>query len=220
MGGIALLLAGGTWSGIAWLIDYQTDITTGTVTEFQTDAKHNTNTANRPVVTFTTSTGQTLTTTGKPDLYYLNQLGDQVKVQYQRTNPAQAKILETGDNKAIRFILTLIGGILTGIFGSALYYLHWQIKHYVWLKQHGQTIATTFHSAPQFWLSWSAINTPFQIFSEWVDPQTKQKRCFVSNIIQNGALKNYTTKEPVLVYLNPNNPSDYYVDAEPFENLK
>lgn len=126
----------------------------------------------------------------------------------------------------IWIMFTLAGGLLTFIFGSLYGRTQWKIQHHAWLKQHGQLIATTFRgTAVAALMGTNGLVLPWKVFSDWTDPQTQIQYTLASEAMFSNTLKNYTTQQPVMVYIQPNNPKDYYVDLEPvqafiFEQIK
>lgn len=174
----------------------------------------------RPVVEFTTKSGKKIefvsSMGSNPPSY--NE-GENVEVIYDPINPNKADIKSFGTLYLGPLILSFIG-IFFFLFGflTILFDLLKQKKSRD-LLDNGQRISTKFGNV-QLNTGYSVNGrSPFQIYSQWLNPNTNELYVFKSNDIWFDPT-DYIKTEEIKVMIDPNDPKKYVMDISFLPNLK
>lgn len=191
----------------------------GTVIELISKRSDN-STTYAPVVTFTTKKGNkiefTSSVSSNPPSY---SEGESVEVFYDPAEPKDASI--NG------FASLWLGPLILGILGTVFFLIGFGIILFGFLKQrktlylrdNGKRIDTKF---VQVHLNYSmAVNgrNPFQISSQWINPQTNEMYVFESDSIWFDPTE-FIKDDIIKVMIDPSNPKKYYMDISFLPNLK
>ncbi len=216
----ALMLAGAFY----FYQDRQTflkkaEIVQGTVVELISKRSDN-STTYAPLVSFTTKAGNkiefTSAVSSNPPSY---SEGESVEVLYDPADPKDASI--NG------FASLWIGPLVFGILGTVFFLIGFGIILFGILKQrktqylrdNGKRIETKF---VQVHLNYGmAVNgrNPFQISSQWLNPQTNEMYVFESDSIWFDPTE-FIKDDIIKVMIDPSNPKKYYMDISFLPNLK
>ena len=183
----------------------------GTVVELISKRSDN-STTYAPVVSFTTKAGNkiefTSSVSSNPPSY---SEGESVEVLYDPAEPKDASI--NG------FASLWIGPLIFGILGTVFFLIGFGIILFGILKQrktqylrdNGKRIETKF---VQVHLNYGmAVNgrNPFQISSQWLNPQTNEMYVFESDSIWFDPTE-FIKSDIIKVMIDPSNPKKYYMD--------
>ncbi|WP_206733612.1 DUF3592 domain-containing protein [Flavobacterium sp. YO12] len=183
----------------------------GTVVELISKRSDN-STTYAPVVSFTTKAGNkiefTSSVSSNPPSY---SEGESVEVLYDPAEPKDASI--NG------FASLWIGPLIFGILGTVFFLIGFGIILFGILKQrktqylrdNGKRIETKF---VQVHLNYGmAVNgrNPFQISSQWLNPQTNEMYVFESDNIWFDPTE-FIKSDIIKVMIDPSNPKKYYMD--------
>jgi len=165
-----------------------------------------------PTIRFTTNNGTmiefTSSTSSNPPSY---SRGEQVAVFYLPEQPDEAKINGFFSLWGAAVIVAGIGTVffLVG-FGMIFYGIRKQRKK-EHLLQRGTRINTDFQSVNRNTSIKVNGRSPFVISSQWLNPRTNELHIFESESIWFDP-EDHIKGESVMVYIDPNDPSDYYMD--------
>ena len=189
-----------------------TAITThGTVVEL-ISSRSNDSTTYAPVVVFKASNGEVIefvSSGSNPPAYSRNET---VEVLYQEKNPQSAKI---------NSLLALWGGcLIIGIMGGVFFLMGFsiimvgrlnnqKIRH---LKTNGSPVETQFQSVEINGALKVNGRSPYQILTQWTNPETGKLHIFKSENIWFDPT-NLIKQEKITVLIDRNNPKKYYTDT-------
>ncbi|MFH6968050.1 DUF3592 domain-containing protein [Flavobacterium sp. FlaQc-28] len=191
----------------------------GTVVELISKRSDN-STTYAPLVSFTTKAGNkiefTSAVSSNPPSY---SEGESVEVLYDPADPKDASIKG--------FASLWIGPLIFGILGTVFFLIGFGIILFGILKQrktqylrdNGKRIETKF---VQVHLNYGmAVNgrNPFQISSQWLNPQTNEMYVFESDSIWFDPTE-FIKDNIIKVMIDPSNPKKYYMDISFLPNLK
>lgn len=189
-----------------------TAITThGTVVEL-ISSRSNDSTTYAPVVIFTASNGEMIefiSSGSNPPAYSRNET---VEVLYQEKNPQNAKI----NSLLALWGACLIIGIMGGVFflmGFSIIMVgrlkNQKIRH---LKTNGSPVETQFQSVEINGALEVNGQNPYQILTQWTNPETGKLHIFKSENIWFDPT-NLIKQKKITVLIDKNNPKKYYTDT-------
>jgi hypothetical protein len=165
-----------------------------------------------PVIQFQDEKGEQVvfqsSTGSNPPSY---SVGQAVEILFDPANPQDARVNSFFSKWGGVFVMTLLGVVFfligAGIFGARI--LFGRKKD--WLKQNGQSIATEVQDI--ILNKGVQVNgrSPFQIISQWKNPQTGAIHTFKSESIWYDP-KQYITGKSINVLIDPANPKKYWMD--------
>ncbi|MBZ4033667.1 DUF3592 domain-containing protein [Flavobacterium sp. 17A] len=173
-----------------------------------------------PVVSFKTKTGQTITytssTSSNPPSY---NVGESVTIFYDPADPNDAEI--NG------FFSLWLGVLILGFIGTVFFLIGFLGILFRWLKnkkaqnlrETGKPIAAKFTQVQLNTNQSLNGRNPFQILSQWQDPQTNELYVFKSESIWYDPTE-FINTETVRVFIDPQNPKNYVMDTSFLPVLK
>lgn len=191
----------------------------GVVISFSTSRSDNSD-VYHPVVAFKTKTGELIQFTesvGRNPPAYKE--GEIVEVLYNLASPKEARLNN--------FTSLYVAPLILGIIGSVFFFVGFSIFLYGYLKQKKSKYLLSNGVPVQTKIEQIAINTsiningksPYQISSQWVDPNNQELYIFKSENIWFDP-SDYISSEMITVLIEVGNPKKYYMDIAFLPKLK
>lgn len=218
--GIFLFLLGSLFAGIGGYSGLQTRkkitsfaTTTGVVTEV-ISYRGKDGTLYKPVVSFSTATGETLFSPNVGSNPASHSKGDSVEVYYDPTG-VQEPLLNHWSS--IWLFPVLFGGLGAAAATAGGFLTYAQLKKeraLRWLQANGQHIETTY-SGTRLDTSYKVNGkSPYVIASQWINPATGSVVVFESDYFWFNPEQFLTEKQSISVKIDPQNPEKvYYMDT-------
>lgn len=174
----------------------------------------------RPVVEYITKKGIKIefssSLSSNPASY---NVGENVPVLYDPINPNKAEI---NGFKAL-----YLGPLIVGTIGIVFFLIGFMAIRSSYLKQkeskyllnNGKRIITKFENVQHNKSTESSGRNPFQIYSQWLNPNTNEIYIFKSDDIWFDPT-DFIKSEEIKVLINPDNPKQYIMDTSFLPNLK
>lgn len=166
-----------------------------------------------PVVRFETDRGQTIefkgSTGSSPPSY---KVGQDIKVIYSPKDPYRPEIDSLFSIWFGFIILCGLGVIFSGI-GLTVFGVQFYTKQKnEWLQQNGRRLVTEYQGVALNTSESVNGNHPYQIISQWLNPETNEIHVFKSqNIMFNP--ESYIADKKITVYVDPQNLRRFYMDT-------
>ncbi|PBJ09034.1 DUF3592 domain-containing protein [Flavobacterium sp. ACN6] len=191
----------------------------GTVIEMVAKRSDNSTTYS-PVISFKTKSGQEITfsssISSNPPSYSVNET---VEVLYNPADPKEANINTFSSLWIGPLILGGIGIVFFLIGSLSILFGYLKKKKAANLRGSGKLISTKFtHVELNSSLSANGRN-PFQIYSQWQDPQTNELYVFKSENIWFDPT-DFVKTDTLKVFIDPQNPKNYTMDTSFLPILK
>lgn len=195
------------------------EVTQGTVVELLSTKSKN-SISYCPVIEFITKTGKKIkissSVSSNPPSY---NVGENVEVLYDPINPNKADI--NG------FSSLYLAPLILGIVGTAFFLMNFISIRFGYLNQkklqylldNGKRISTKFENVQLNSGSKANGRNPFQIYSQWLNPNTNELYVFKSDDIWFDPTEFIKTEE-IKVMIDPNDPKKYLMDTSFLPNLK
>lgn len=187
--------------------------TDGTVVNLVSSRSNNNSIGYAPVVSFYTPSGKevvfTSSSSSNPASYRVN---ESVEVLYQPDNPSNAIIKGFFDLWGACLIVGILGGFFFAVGLGIVLVSRSNRKRINHLKANGTPIETTFQSVE---INGSLVvngNSPYQILTQWTNPENAKLHIFKSENIWFDPSK-HIKEEKITVLIERNNPKRYYVDT-------
>lgn len=197
----------------------KSEVAQGTVVELLSTKSKN-SISYRPVVQFITKVGEKIkfsSSVGSNPASY--NVGENVEVLYDPINPNKAEI--NG------FSSLYLAPLILGVIGTAFFLIGFMSIRFGYLKQkklqylsdNGKRISTKFENVQLNSSSKANGRNPFQIYSQWLNPNTNELYVFKSDDIWFDPTEFIKTEE-IKVMIDPNDPKKYFMDTSFLPNLK
>jgi hypothetical protein len=166
----------------------------------------------KPLVEFTDNRNKTIrfspSSSSNPPSY---SEGEEVEVLYNSAKPNEAKIKSFFSVWGATLILGIIGAILFIIGIYQFWHNKRKIQTIGYLKQNGGTIEADFQSVSRN--TKLAVNgrNPFNILTQWLNPETNKLHIFVSDDIWFDP-SDFIKTDKIKVLIDRKNPKKYYID--------
>lgn len=190
--------------------------TQGTVIDLiknvDTDSDGDSSTTYSPVVSFTTNTGQKVETkTSISSNPPSHEIGDLVSIYYNPKEPKKIMIDSFMDKYFLPIIFGAFGLIFSSIGGFGLVNAKKKNDEAKWLQTNGQRIDSTFVEVRTVIDVTINGRNPWKIVSKWQNLANGQTYFFESIDLMFDPT-NYMAGQTITVYINPNDPTKYYMD--------
>ena len=166
----------------------------------------------KPVVKFTTLTGEQVqftSSTGSNPASYSR--GETVEVLYQETSPTKAKINGFFSVWGGTLIFSILGAVFFLVGFSIFLFGYLKNKKDEYLKTYGSPIFTKFESVGLNESFTVNGRHPYQVTTQWKNPQTNQLHIFKSDNIWFDPTDHINT-EDIVVLIDKKNPKKYFMD--------
>lgn len=186
--------------------------TSGTVIELISSRSNNNSITYAPVVRFSTSNGDVtefVSSGSNPPAYSRN---DTVEVLYQEATPQNAKINSISDLWGAGLIVGIIGLVFFSIGFSIIMAGRLKAKKIQNLKTNGSPIETQFQSVEVNGALKVNGRSPYQIFTQWTNPESGKLHIFKSENIWFDPTS-FIKQNKITVLITRGNPKRYYVDT-------
>jgi hypothetical protein len=172
-----------------------------------------TSTIYHPLVSFKTAKGEIVefknNIGSNPPSY---KRGEEVPVRYDPNNPQDASIDSFVSLWFYVMILGGMGAIFSGLGVTFLLLGVFSSRKDKWLQESGQLISTEFRLVERNLSETIGGQHPYQIISQWVDPQTNKIYVFKSKNLPFNP-ENFIQKREIGVRIDPQNPAKYLMDT-------
>jgi len=167
-----------------------------------------------PVVRFQTRDGETIEfrsdTASSPPSYTR---GERVAVLYRPLLPHDARVADFATLWASGLMFGGIGSIFFGIGAAWTVAVIKQARRAADLKQRGKRLATTVQRVDENTHITVQGLHPYRVFTQWRDPFGAAVHTFESDYVWTDPTP-FVDGRTVTVYVDPDDPSRYYVDLE------
>lgn len=193
--------------------------TQGTVIEL-IPTKSKNSTSYYSLVEFTTKTGEKIrfssSISTNPPTY---DVGENVEVLYDPLDPKRADINGFFSLYLMPLIFGILGTISSLIGFLNIFFANQKRKKQQALLDNGKRISTKFESV-QFNSNFKSNGRrPYQIYSQWLDPNTNEVYVFKSENVWFDPTDHIKSEE-IRVTIDPNDPKRYVMDTSFLPNLK
>lgn len=140
------------------------------------------------------------------------ELGEKVPLFYLASEPEKAKLSAYFSLWGGATILGILGAVFFSIGAAIMLFAKHSNRNEAYLKTNGEAIDTEFqHVARNASITVNGAH-PYQIFTQWLNPQTSELHIFKSKNLWFDPTKHIKTHK-IKVYIQPNNPKKYYLDV-------
>lgn len=194
--------------------------TIGTVTELRLHTSSSSSSSKSstyyPIVKFKTQKGESAELESNVGSYPPSfRVGETVSVLYNPNNPAEAEINSFGQLWFTAIFLLGMGGLFAGIglslLAGPLAFRLSSNKKAAKLQANGKKIVTKFTGVELNTFLTVNGSSPYQITSQWFDPETNQVYVFHSENIWFDP-EEFIKSETIDVYVDPNDMKKYHMD--------
>ncbi|MBD1928846.1 DUF3592 domain-containing protein [Trichocoleus sp. FACHB-90] len=195
--------------------------TIATVTELRLQTSSSSSSSSKsstyyPIVKFKTQKGESVEFQSSVGTYPPSfRVGETVSVLYDANNPAEAEINSFWQLWFTAIFLLAMGGLFAGIglslIAGPLAFRFSSNKKAAKLQANGKKIVTKFTGVELNTFLTVNGSSPYQIISQWFDPETNQVYVFHSENIWFDP-EEFIKYETIDVYVDPNNMKKYHMD--------